>query len=557
MKFSCDNCGAQYMIADEKVGPRGVKVRCKKCSHIIVVRPRADEEAAASPPSGLEPGATDPGDSDFPMGAESTGEDPGLGADAPAPEAGGQIGGAFDSLFGGGDLGLGGDSSRLGAFGGDTAGGDEPHDEEGNGQLTDRPTEPAGTAPGEKEWYVAVDDSQVGPIDVAEIEQRWDARELTEDNLAWKAGMSDWAPIAEIPELAYLITERPQESTEPAASLGALAAGAPSGDAGRASLGPVAFGGDSVGGGDVSWKPSAASALSSLVQEELVAKEQSDEGDREAPAGMPEMGMPSFGATDLFGGGSNGAAGAPATSPGFNPPPTSGSFGGAGFSVPAPRPTSGGLKPIHLILSLVVVVVLVAGAVAAVFLLRPATPSPGVAQAPAAAPVAPAANAPPAKSPVPNAQTPPSDPPRRTSAPSRTPPRPKPKVTKAKRRPKPNKGLDEILNDKPAKRAGPVKAKLGVQDIFQGVKKNANKVMPCLQKARSRGEILSGKYTLKLDWKIRPDGSVTAARLTGPSNVLGTSLPQCFASAMKRWRFPASREGVPVRNFPFGPFTVK
>jgi predicted Zn finger-like uncharacterized protein len=39
MKFACDNCGAQYMIADDKIGPKGVKVRCKKCAHVIVLRP--------------------------------------------------------------------------------------------------------------------------------------------------------------------------------------------------------------------------------------------------------------------------------------------------------------------------------------------------------------------------------------------------------------------------------------------------------------------------------------------------------------------------------------
>ena len=27
MKFSCDSCGASYMISDEKVGPNGVRVR--------------------------------------------------------------------------------------------------------------------------------------------------------------------------------------------------------------------------------------------------------------------------------------------------------------------------------------------------------------------------------------------------------------------------------------------------------------------------------------------------------------------------------------------------
>ncbi len=50
MKFSCDSCGAQYLIADEKLGPRGVKVRCKKCGHVIVVRRQAPEPAAESAP---------------------------------------------------------------------------------------------------------------------------------------------------------------------------------------------------------------------------------------------------------------------------------------------------------------------------------------------------------------------------------------------------------------------------------------------------------------------------------------------------------------------------
>lgn len=49
MKFECDSCHAQYMIADEKVGKRGVKVKCKKCQHVIIVRPErsADGKDAA------------------------------------------------------------------------------------------------------------------------------------------------------------------------------------------------------------------------------------------------------------------------------------------------------------------------------------------------------------------------------------------------------------------------------------------------------------------------------------------------------------------------------
>jgi predicted Zn finger-like uncharacterized protein len=48
MKFTCDSCGAQYLIADEKIGPRGVKVRCKKCSHVIILRPDEEVEDRAT-----------------------------------------------------------------------------------------------------------------------------------------------------------------------------------------------------------------------------------------------------------------------------------------------------------------------------------------------------------------------------------------------------------------------------------------------------------------------------------------------------------------------------
>ncbi|MBC7172057.1 MAG: zinc-ribbon domain-containing protein, partial [Polyangiaceae bacterium] len=49
MKIVCDNCGAKYSIADEKVAGKVFKIRCKKCSDVIVVRgdqvPSDEEEA--------------------------------------------------------------------------------------------------------------------------------------------------------------------------------------------------------------------------------------------------------------------------------------------------------------------------------------------------------------------------------------------------------------------------------------------------------------------------------------------------------------------------------
>src|SRR5512136_1103561 len=80
MRFTCDSCGAQYMISDEKVGPNGVKVRCKKCSHVILVR-RAVENGAAAAEQPVTPAPT-PGGS-------------GEGLEA-------ELGQAFDAAFGDG-----------------------------------------------------------------------------------------------------------------------------------------------------------------------------------------------------------------------------------------------------------------------------------------------------------------------------------------------------------------------------------------------------------------------------------------------------------------------
>ena len=47
MKIVCDSCGAKYAIADEKVRGKVFKIRCKKCSTVIVVRGLSGESEAA------------------------------------------------------------------------------------------------------------------------------------------------------------------------------------------------------------------------------------------------------------------------------------------------------------------------------------------------------------------------------------------------------------------------------------------------------------------------------------------------------------------------------
>jgi predicted Zn finger-like uncharacterized protein len=58
MKIVCDSCGTKYSISDDKVRGKVFKIRCKKCSHIIVVRGNetASAAAAAAPAAAVEAG---------------------------------------------------------------------------------------------------------------------------------------------------------------------------------------------------------------------------------------------------------------------------------------------------------------------------------------------------------------------------------------------------------------------------------------------------------------------------------------------------------------------
>ncbi|HEX6245841.1 MAG TPA: GYF domain-containing protein, partial [Polyangiales bacterium] len=48
MKIVCESCGAKYSIADEKVAGKVFKIRCKKCSAVIVVKGESPDGAEES-----------------------------------------------------------------------------------------------------------------------------------------------------------------------------------------------------------------------------------------------------------------------------------------------------------------------------------------------------------------------------------------------------------------------------------------------------------------------------------------------------------------------------
>jgi predicted Zn finger-like uncharacterized protein len=276
MRFVCDSCRAQYMISDDKVGPKGVKVRCKKCGHTITVRPAgaqagkdsAPEPASTPPPTPAingvgkeaEPAATLPAS----LGTPPEG---GLFTDVEEDE----IGAVFDQVLSAGTQKLPTGQSSAEAAARDASTEAVRRLAEAEAEPSKEEAKPASA----HEWYVAIDDKQIGPLTVEKVKDYWDKGEVGAESLCWRSGFSDWIPLSETPELASVLAPRP--SSKPVI----VAPESMSGSSATMSSGPVqsAFSAGKASRGDsapapssseapVGWKPSAASVLASLVKEE-------------------------------------------------------------------------------------------------------------------------------------------------------------------------------------------------------------------------------------------------------------------------------------------------
>lgn len=57
---------------------------------------------------------------------------------------------------------------------------------------------------GQEQTYLAVDGTQAGPFSDNELEILVRQNILTSETLVWKAGMSDWKPATQVPEINKL-----------------------------------------------------------------------------------------------------------------------------------------------------------------------------------------------------------------------------------------------------------------------------------------------------------------------------------------------------------------
>jgi len=135
MKIVCDACSAKYSIADEKVRGKVFKIRCKKCSNIIVVRGAVSDAAEPSAPHSQK------------------------------------------------------EMKVL-----DYAG----HDGK---KPADRPVD----APEEAVWHLVIDQEQVGPMTVDEVQERFQRGEVDSDGYVWREGFGDWERLADVDVFAEMV----------------------------------------------------------------------------------------------------------------------------------------------------------------------------------------------------------------------------------------------------------------------------------------------------------------------------------------------------------------
>jgi predicted Zn finger-like uncharacterized protein len=436
MIFSCQGCGVKYSVSDEKIPLEGVRVRCKKCAHVTLLKHPESE------------------------GVSEKSAEPGMLDEVSAQEIDSALGDLFGSVV---------DVSR---------------------PLKEQETTRSDVA----EWYVSLGDvsSHKGPWTLSAMVDAVSLGELVGTEHVWKPGMADWEIVSQTKEFAPLfsgLSAVPMLASE-----------------------EMTLAEEET----VSWKPGSVDTLEALAAS---AVEKVSEAEKKSVVWQE-----------------------PSVSEVWSMPPPA-------VKVKTPL----WVWPVVCLSACVVV--------AGGFLVWKNTSQ----EAPKALVVQPAPSVP---VPVVSQQAAPvavAEPVAQVVANhvASVEPKEEPSLSVEK---KPKKLVKKTVEAVAAKKvqessavAEPVvvKEKLTKEDIKSVVRQQASSMAPCLQSAKSRGELLPGQYTFVLDWLIKPNGSVSAPRLKGPSEFASSPMAECFVSVMSTWKFPASEGGAPIANFPFGPVTVR
>ncbi|MFP6686423.1 MAG: GYF domain-containing protein, partial [Polyangiaceae bacterium] len=187
MRFNCQNCGAKYQIADEKVAGKTVRMKCRKCGTVIQVRARPTEAGIVpsyvgplpAPATGSQPPAAErefaPRVAPVPVATGSQPDEPTVVMSKPLTDM------------------LKASGSTLG---------------------------PGATPPGSNdaatEWFVGLGGEPVGPVPKSYLASEFESGRVRADSLVWCEGMGDWKPLGSVGALADIARASSPGSVPPA-----------------------------------------------------------------------------------------------------------------------------------------------------------------------------------------------------------------------------------------------------------------------------------------------------------------------------------------------------
>jgi predicted Zn finger-like uncharacterized protein len=270
MRFLCEQCKAKYQISDDKVAGKTVRMKCRKCGHMIEVRADVTETSVANAapadpmkavatagapakPGSLPRPATKPTAPRSKLATSLTASQPPKAANPSA------LAGAFQRTVAGAPA-----SSMRPA--------QNPDDSQALDMLS------ASANP----WYVAINGVPVGPVRLSELRRKAQSGIVTESSLVWQEGAEEWRPVKTFPELAQIVREaaasgRPSLVSSPPGERTSQIPGAP-----RISQAPAApTAGRAPGAPRATAAPAARSNVVPIGSRAAAAAEQIDEMDFE------------------------------------------------------------------------------------------------------------------------------------------------------------------------------------------------------------------------------------------------------------------------------------
>ncbi len=159
MKFVCEHCNSKYNIADSKVRNKVLKIRCKKCNEIILIRGPSTQKKTLPDSSPKKEKAGSPLEDRFAASFRSD-------SDQKAGGTPGLLSAVKKS------------AQRI---------------EQGEADIS--------------VWFVAIDNSPAGPITARDISKHSREKKVTDASLVWKEGMPDWISLRNCKELVGLLAK--------------------------------------------------------------------------------------------------------------------------------------------------------------------------------------------------------------------------------------------------------------------------------------------------------------------------------------------------------------